>query len=170
MNHRDAADYFGKVEKDNYLAHSIRKIEFDILTKQSKHYHIISKVSTTSEKSKIMFFDNSCLIWLPCNCDTIKDEEIRLTLAHELGHVIFNIEALKNPEILGNHESSVEEEQFAWEFAFHLIKKKSDEHRDNINRKKFVYDFEQLKDVFCAIVRKKAKQEVYDSVKVSLNL
>jgi len=164
------AKRIGMIEKSNYLAHSIRKIEQEIRKKLNKHYRIITHVPLVAKKASIHFFDQCCEIHLPSECEEMKDEQIRLILAHELGHLIFNIKDLKNPEILDNKEATNEEEQYAWAFAYHLIRIKSDEHRSNFRQKNFIYEYSDLKDKFSALVKKKAKPEVYQSLVQSLKL
>lgn len=173
VNYREpleAANDLGKIEKSNYLAHSIRKIERLILKEQQKHYHIITYVTKTdTQKSKITFYDKCCEIRLPTECENIDDKQIRLTLAHELGHLIFNIKKLTNPEILENTFSSNEEEMFAWEFAYNLILAKSDEHRINNNHRKFIYDKKDLKQILSAMIKKK-KPEIHKEIVSKLDL
>jgi hypothetical protein len=95
-----AAEVVGEVEKRNYLAHSIREIEYAILQYASKNYHIITRSAEYSKKARIEFFDKGCIIWLPEGNEEMMDEEVRLVLAHELGHLVYNIGRLFNPEIL----------------------------------------------------------------------
>jgi len=167
---KQAAEIVGKVEKYNYLAHSIREIEFAILKLKSKNYHIITYATTMdSKKSKIAFHDNCCIIRLPYERDDMSDQKIRLLLAHELGHLVFNFEDLTNPEKLMNTATSNKEELFAWEFAFYLIRMKSEEHKHNIERNKFIYDEYDLKNMLSAMVKDK-KPEIYEEILQSLNL
>jgi len=93
----------------------------------------------------------------------MNDEQIRLILAHELGHLVFNIENLKTPEILDNTPASIEEEQDAWLFAYYLVRTKSDEHKSNIRQNKFKYDDYVLKDKVVSLVKKK-QPEILDMV------
>jgi len=167
---KEEASGIGKVEKSSYFAHSIRKIEQIIREKLNKHYRIITHVSKSATKASIRYFDQCCEIHLPAECEEMDDEKIRLTLAHELGHLVYNIEMLKNPEILDNMPTTNEEEQYAWEFAFYLVKTKSDEHRSNIRQDKFVYDDYKLKQMLSAVTKEKATPEVYKSLVQSLNL
>lgn len=164
----DAAG-IGKIEKSNYLAHSIRKIEQMIRKRLNKHYRIITHVPESAKKACIHFFDQCCEIHLPSECEEMRDEQIRLILAHELGHLVFNIDNLKNPEFLDNVPASIEEERYSWEFAYYLIRTKSDEHRSNYRQKNFIYEDGVLKDKFSALVKKKSP-EIYDGIAADLNL
>ena len=169
-NPKETAEAVGRVEKSSYFAHSIRKIEQYILRKYGKHYHVITYATTTqNKKSKITFRDQCCEIRLPSECEDIDDRKIRLTLGHELGHLVYNIDKLKNPEILENEKASDEEEQYAWEFAFYVVRMKSDEHKNNIERKKFIYSDEELKLSLSNVLKTK-KPEIYKAVSQSLRL
>lgn len=164
---KEAADIVGEVEKRNYLAHTIRDIELAILRTQGKHYHIITHKSENIRKSKIIFFDRSCEIRLTSDCEETDDRVIRLILAHELGHLVYNIDKLKNPELLKDIIPSDKEEIYAWQFAYYLIEKKSDEHKEDMQRRKFVYKTGELKGSLEAILVKR-KLEICDAVLKSL--
>ena len=167
---KEAAEIVGKVEKYNYLAHSIREIEFAILKLKGKNYHVLTYATTTDiKKSQITFYDNGCVIRLPSESEEISDQKIRLVLAHELGHLVFNFENLTNPEKLANSVATKEEELFAWEFAFHLVNMKSEAHRNDIERRKFIYDDRDLKKMLSAIVLEK-KPEIHSELVKSLNI
>jgi len=162
-NPKEAASIVGEVDRRNYLAHSIREIELAILQTQGRHYHIITYTSETSRKSRIIFFDQCCEIRLTCECNEIDERRIRLVLAHELGHLVCNIDKLKNPELLVNVLPSDKQEIYAWQFAYHLINMKSFEHESNIQQKKFVYHSGELKKSIDSILKGR-KKEIYDAV------
>jgi hypothetical protein len=167
---KEAAVVVGKVEKSNYLAHTIREIELAILKTRGIHYHIITYASNTQNRTaKIHFSDQCSIIRLPSECGEMDDKIIRLILAHELGHLVYNFDNLKTPEILENSKPSDEEEGFAWVFAYHLINIKSDQHRSDIRRNQFVYDGGDLKRALSNIVKKK-KPEIHDIVMRDLAL
>jgi phage terminase large subunit-like protein len=75
---------------------------------------------------------------------------------------------LKNPEILENTVRSDEEEIYAWKFAYHLIDKKSAEHKDDMHRGKFVYSHGELKQSLISILKDR-KPEICDAVINSLS-
>jgi len=160
---KEAADIVGEVDKLNYLAHSIREIELAILQTQGRHYHIITYPLKNIRKSSILFYDQCCEIRLTYEYDKIDDRIMRLILAHELGHLIYNLDKLKNPEILENVTPSDEQEIYAWQFAYHLINKKSSEHENNTQQKKFVYKSGDLKKSITAILQDR-KSEIYNAV------
>jgi len=85
-----------------------------------------------------------------------------------LGHLVFNIDKLKNPEILEEELPSDEQEIYAWQFAYHLIDRKSLEHENNMQQKKFVYQPGELKASITAILKDR-KPEIYDAVIKSLS-
>jgi hypothetical protein len=165
---KEAAEIVGDVDRRNYLAHSIRDIEFAILKTQGRHYHIITYTSETSRKSKIIFYDQCCEIRLTCEYNEIDERKIRLILAHELGHLVYNVDRLKNPEILENIKTTDKEEIYAWQFAYHLIDKKSFEHADNTQKKKFIYRPGELKASLTSILKDK-KREICEAVIRSLD-
>jgi hypothetical protein len=166
---KEAAGIVGEVDKRNYLAHTIRDIELAILREQGKIYQIITFTSANSRKSKITFYDRCCEIRLTCEYKEIDERGIRLILAHELGHLVYHIDKLKNPEILENVVPSDEQEIYAWEFAYHLIEKKSVEHKGDMQRGKFVYRHGELKESIASILRSR-NPEICDAVIRSLSV
>ena len=164
---KEAADIVGEVEKRNYLAHTIRDIELAILRTQGKHYHIITCTRANSRKSDIYVSDYSCEIWLTCEYEEINERDIRLILAHELGHLVRNIDKLKNPELLKDTVRSDEEEIYAWTFAYHLIDRKSVEHQNDTQRKKFVYRSGELMQSIESLLERQ-KPAIRDAVIKSL--
>jgi hypothetical protein len=165
---KEAANIVGEVDKRNYLAHTIRDIELAILRTQGKHYHIITCTSPNSRKSKIIFFDQCCEIRLTCEYKEIDERGIRLILARELGHLVYNIDKLENPEILESVVPSDEQEIYAWEFAYHLIDKKSVEHEGDMQRGKFVYRHGELKESIASILKSR-NPKICDAVIHSLS-
>jgi hypothetical protein len=166
---KKCAEMVGKVRKENYLAHSIREIEHYLLQKYSIHYHIITFQSYAVSKSKIFFWNTCCEIRLPKEDKNIDDKKIRLKLAHELGHLVYNIDNLNNPEFLENTRPTDAEEIFSWEFAFHLIHEKSVEYETSVLRKKFIYKDHELKASIAGLLTS-AKPSVSAAVKKSLKI
>ena len=167
----EAADVVGKVEDSNYLAHTIREIELAMLKIWGVHYHIVTYEAATNNTAKIHFSDQCSTIRIPAareNTD-MDDRRVRLTLAHELGHLVYNFDNLKNPEVLKSRSATTKEEAFAWEFAFHLINMKSEGHKSDIRRKRFVYEGDALKQSLVAILRNH-DPAVRDAVAVAISL
>ena len=164
---KEAADIVGEVERRNYLAHTIRDIELAILQTQGKHYHIITCTRANSRNSDIYVYDYGCEIWLTCEYDEINERDIRLILAHELGHLVGNIDKLNNTEILRDTLHSDADEIYAWTFAYHLINKKSIEHQNDTQRKKFVYRSGELMQSIESLLEKQ-KSAIRDAVIKSL--
>ena len=168
---REIADIVGEVKKNNYLAHSIRELEMAIYRRLSKNYRIFAHYKKTGSKiSSANFFDNGCQINLPNESDTMEDRDVRLVLAHELGHIVLNISNLKNPELI-DKKASDEEEVSAWEFSYYLIKKKSDEYKKDSNNttKRFVFSDTELRAAILSTVNERANIEVYNAVNTVLN-
>ena len=174
---QEAADIVGKVSRRNYLAHTIRDIELAILLTQKIHYHIIKLASETNRLSKIYFCEQGCEIWLASDEIVTDERKIRLILAHELGHLIHNIDKLKDTDHLNKICNRVkqgginkDEEIYAWDFAFFLIFKKSLEHQNDIKNQKgkFVYKPGELKKSIVDILRE-SNPEILDDVMTSLN-
>jgi hypothetical protein len=153
-NAKEWAELVGKVRKENYLAHSIREIEYAFLRLKGFNYHILTYVGET-KKSKAMFYSKGCQIRLPRECEEIDDKVIRLTLAHELGHLIYNFHLLDNPEILMTQKTSNDEETFAWEFAYYLIAEKSKMFSDTNAYQQFAYKDAELKRTVRSLIDKK---------------
>lgn len=78
----------------------------------------------------------------------------RILLAHELGHVLYNIHSLKNTSVLSNKKPSPEEELRAWEFAFRLVLEKSDYYKKVVDGKKFIIARGELKVVIGGLIEK----------------
>jgi len=163
---KDAAKIVGDVDRLNYLAHSIREIELAILQTQGRHYHIITYPLKNVKKSSILFFDHCCEIRLTYEYDKIDERIMRLILAHEIGHLVYNIDKLRNPELLKNVVPSINEEIYAWLFAYYLIGEKSLEYENNTQQKKFIYSPGELKNSIAAILRD--EPEISDAVIKSL--
>lgn len=150
----EAIEMFGNVCKANYLAHTIREIESYILRQLRRPYQIQTYVSQ-SKNFKCDFFDRGCTIRLPISCDEMSDGEIRIRLAHELGHIIQNIDKLDNPEFLekklGGKEKCAEEIE-AWKFAYYLIQKKSKDYQAN-TYEKFIFKDSELAAIIQRLVK-----------------
>ena len=171
---REAADIVGREYRQNYLAHTIRDIELAILLTQNKHYHIIT-VPSINRLSRIYFCKQGCEIWL--TSDETNERKMRLILAHELGHLVHNIEKLKDMDYLNmicdrdkKNTANKDEEIYAWQFAFYLIAKKSSEYKEAIRKQegKFVYKNKELEASMADILREDNPQildDVMDSLK-----
>jgi Zn-dependent peptidase ImmA (M78 family) len=159
------AKFLVTVNKNNYLAHTIREIGRFIYGELGKNYHIVTQVSPTLKNdSKTVFHNRGCIIYLPFDCEESDDRSIRLILAHELGHLVYNVDRLNDFNFVGPRKAPVEEELFAWQFAYYLVKMKGDELRRDIERKRFIYADDDLKRSLFSTVRKNMP-EVYDDIK-----
>lgn len=152
MKAEEAAILFATVSPRNYLAHSIREVEQYILREKGVNYKITTYICEQLSKSKCELFDNGCAIRIPVGL--IEEErELRLRLAHELAHIIWNMDKLKNPESI-NPKGSDEEEIFAWCFAYHIIKAKSDMYQRK-DYSKYVYKDKELGATIQRLVKDK---------------
>lgn len=151
---QEAAEKFGSVRKDNYLAHTIKDIERYVLTHEGKCYPILIYPSEVRH-FKCDFHKKYCAIRMPRDCDGIDVGEIRLRLAHELGHIITNMDKLgdlgrlnapRTEEEIGNEEIE------AWTFAFLLLRKKSQEHQSRIYDP-FIHKDTALIDIIVDLVK-----------------
>ena len=143
----------GDVEKSNYLAHTIREMELALMRTRCLHYNIYVYVANNCQKSKITFFDYCCEIRLTMDSNSMDDKELRLILAHELGHLIRNFDRLKNPEVLANNTPSPDAETYAWIFAYHLITEKSNYYSRTHGSGKFIYRAVDLEETLSRLVR-----------------
>jgi hypothetical protein len=165
-----AAEIVGRVEKTNYLAHSIRETELILLERFGMHYHIVTYASE-SKCAKTYFVHKACIIRLPENlCENElgdnRDRRLRLVLAHELGHLIYNINDLENSTLkLQNRTVSPEEEIYAWTFAYCLVDKKSDYHKDVRRKNEFIYEHGELKNSLTNILDKQVEAAKNDNLR-----
>jgi hypothetical protein len=165
---KKCAEIVGKVRKENYLAHTIREIEYAIRRLKGSGFAILT-FRGESKISKISFFSKGCEIRLPRECDELDDKVIRLTLAHELGHLVFNFDKLDNPEQLNILKTSDAEEKFAWIFAYYLIIEKSKMYSNTHAYQKFVYREGELKSTVRSLIDKKT-DTIKSAVIKELNL
>jgi len=142
---KDAVEIVGNVEKHNYLAHTIREIELAILLTQSHHHLITTRLNETTRQTEIMIHPRGSDIMLAY--DLANNELLtRLTIAHELGHLVYNFDKLKGPDVqITGSSASQEEEVYAWEFAARLIDKKSKEHKENIEHGNYIHTTRTIK-------------------------
>jgi len=158
------------VEKRNYLAHSIREIE-NALSKHPyfKHYRIITSVPPNKNSGAVILYRaNACEILLPSNCEKMDDKKIRLSLGHELGHLVHNMGRLNDSEVLDNHIPSDEDEILAWEFAYHLIRLKGEQDKAR-GSTAFFFSDEELKRTLRDLVMEK-NSKIYDKLPESIKL
>lgn len=171
MNMDGAIDSFGVVRKDNYLAHSIRTIECYIYRTLGFCYNIYTLPRERKYQSRCLFFDRGCIIMLPFDTEERSICEIRLRLAHELGHIVYNIvhniSNLANPELL--NDSSDQEEAFCWEFAYKLILCKSEQYSDkDKDYTKFVFTPKQVAANIHGILSRQNQTDIISILKNTL--
>jgi hypothetical protein len=156
------------VEKRNYLAHSIREIE-NALSKYPyfKHYRIITSVPPNNNSGALILYrKQACEILLPSNCEKMDDKKIRLSLGHELGHLVHNMEKLNDAKVLDNHIPSDEDEVRAWDFAYHLIRLKGEQDKAR-GSMAFFFGEEDLKRTLRDLVMEK-NSKIYHKLPESI--
>jgi hypothetical protein len=155
MDAKERAEYFGAWDDSNFLAHSIRRMELELIRKEQLPYHILTVVALQDDSAKILFSKAYCLIFLPSKSEDRDERSIRLSLGHELGHLVLKFNELKNSTTLDNKKLSDEEELFAWKFAYHLIDMKSEQHANDIERQRYIYKKSVLKNTVSDMVKVK---------------
>ena len=163
LSPEDLAQRFVQVKKYNYLAHTIREIELEVHRVVGWGYHIVTRASTgLNDGSRIFFHKGGSIIFLPAASEEMDDREIRLVLAHELGHIIYNLDKLG--AIRGVRSPTEDEELFAWRFAFYLIKEKSLAYGRDIDVGRYIHDVGDLKRVLERMVKKK-QPSLHEAIK-----
>jgi len=155
MDAKERAEYFGVWDDSNFLAHTIRRMELELIREERLPYHILTVVALQDDNAKILFSNAYCLIYLPSKHTGRDERSIRLALGHELGHLVLRFKELRDSTTLDNRKLSDEEELFAWKFAYHLIDMKSDQHDDDIKRRRYIYPNSVLKNAISNIVKEK---------------
>jgi len=158
------AHKFGIVERRNFFAHTIREIALAILQTQHRHYQILTIMRDEITVTKTHFRESCCEIFVAPIPEDKNESRLRLTLAHELGHLIYNLEQLD--EVTDSSKAHLEEEIWAWKFAYALAIVKSREHKTNKDIGKFVYDPRQLQAILLSHLKDK-KPDVHEVLKDS---
>jgi hypothetical protein len=152
---KDAARHFSAIREGNCFAHTIREMERKIYAmtgdKRTPFHITIKQSEATNGGSAIVFYHSGCTILLPENCHGMDNKDVRFILAHELGHISCNMEKLGT--VTGRTSTSVEEENYAWEFAYHLTKIRSDEYKAGVGVEHRFSDVE-LRELLIGNVRK----------------
>jgi len=158
-----AAEYFGAIENSNFLAHSIRKIEYEFIREAGIPYRIFTHVTPKINNAITLFLKAYCIIYLP---QSENERQTRLELGHELGHLVFRFDELSNSKAHNGVEASDYEEVFAWVFAYNLINVKSDLHEDNKQMGKFIYKEGELETELLNIIKEKKPAILDEIVKI----
>jgi len=150
------AQFFGHLETDNFLAHTIRKIEKKFFEEKLERRHSFSiQIQEIARDSyEVEFCDRGCVIRI--FTEGVAPQAIRIRLAHELGHIVYDFHDLSPSKV---DRSSLPEEFFCWVFAYGLIKTKSDQYRSMNAFKDFQYTDRQLASSIIAFAE---KADIYD--------
>jgi hypothetical protein len=126
-----------------------------ILRAHGLHYHINTHMDERVKETCIAFHELGCDIYMAGECEGIDERAVRLTLAHELGHLVLKIDGLRG--LVGRVPlASPDDEVYAWEFAYHLVMTKSDLHERDIERKKHIFRPDELKTFMAPILSRTA--------------
>jgi hypothetical protein len=161
---------FAEIKKHNYLAHSIREIEHEIHLRKWITYHIATKMVDTVDYASITsFYPSGCVIFLQDECEGISREDIRLVLAHELGHISYNIDCIDHMSGL-NTSPPDDEECYAWSFAYYLLDAKSDGYVDGVGTNEYIYQDDRLYQLLMHNVTRQRsdRPDLHDRVRDSL--
>jgi len=154
---------FARIGKWNYLAHTIREIERRLCVERRITYHIVISNSPTAKHLSTMFYYTAgCDIVLLDDENQVNDKDLRILLAHELGHIAYNrcnIETLTG----WSHSSSDEEELFAWKFAYFLLRRRNDDHKNGVGRD-YIFSEDHLERSIVRVV-KNGRPDLYESVR-----
>jgi hypothetical protein len=164
----DLAKFFGSIEEaDNYLAHSIRKIEkffFEDKLKR-KHAYPIQIQEIARDNYTVEFCERGCVIRI--FIDGIKPQVIRLRLAHELGHIVYDYyDKNSHKRNSSRDRTSLKEEFFCWVFAYNLIKTKSDEYKNVNGFSNFRYNDSELAKSILVFAEKADNADIYEGKKL----
>ena len=140
----DCARFFSRIEPENCLAYTIRKIEKVFYCLRRGRRYPIFLFETKEDLPNALFpFEGCCYIRI--RAEGVPPQTIRLCLAHELGHLVYDFRSGSS------HEESLEAEIFSWVFAYNLIKEKSDDYKRRQTYKEFQYSDRELKDSILAL-------------------
>lgn len=158
MNVEEAIDLFGVVKKDNYLAHSIRAIEIYLFRKKNIHYSIFTYPSQIKDKACITIYDKYSLIRIPFDHAQQNPCDMRLHIAHELAHIIWNMDYLTNPELIPERFSD-EEEIFSWLFAYRLLLCKSEDYKRD-HKEEYIVEPDRLSAIIQGILERSGQENL----------
>jgi len=158
---------FARIGKWNYLAHTIREIERRLCADRRITYHIIISDSPTAKHMSTMFYYTAgCDIVLLDDDSKVNNKDLRILLAHELGHIAYN---MGNIETLTgwSYSSSDEEELYAWKFAYFLLRRRNNDHKDGVG-KYYIYPDGRLEQSIVQIV-KNGRPNLYEPIREFVN-
>lgn len=175
---KQLADKFANVPATSFLAHTIRMMEEEIfrLTTAKGHsivYRINVKMSENATHALCNFAQKNCTIFLPKPVninDTVVLRELRLKLAHELGHIAVKLDEISDcpMDVKRLSRYDTDEEIQSWVFAYKLISNKNRQHI-NHDCDRITYETEnQIVCSMCGIISKSDKDDK-DKIIAGLN-
>jgi len=160
-----------EIKRYNYLAHTIREIEHEIHYAKRSSYHITVKMTGMRNCASVVFFyKRGCTIYLPCECEDMKDEDVRLVMAHEIGHISYDIDKLELKSGF-NESPSDDEEYYAWIFAYGLLDAKSDGYKEGVGKDEYIFHFDDLEKLLMSNVKRQQPdhKDLHDRVRKFLS-
>jgi hypothetical protein len=118
----------------------------------------------------VYFAADCCEIRMPVDLEDKKGQEVRLSIAHELAHIVYNFDHLPRRSdslarldgklrMLNEKPYSTEEEIYSWKFAYHLIWEKSEDFIEHDgHRVAIVCGKPELKDNVIFLARRSSKK------------
>ncbi|MCL1894622.1 MAG: hypothetical protein FWG02_10415 [Holophagaceae bacterium] len=144
------------VDRSSYLAHTIRILEYSVSKVRRKPFVIIVRKNLGNSKTRADFNDrkNYCDIFLADTVEYMDNKKFRLVLAHELGHLFYNFDNLnKTGFSFDSEDAPLEEELYAWIFAYWLIFEKSEMFKSRGGDKDSIFEGDELKQALLTLIR-----------------
>jgi len=166
-NPREAGKEAAWIDKKNQLAHTIRKLE-QCVTKMRRRPFVIRVKNDAPEGMTRVDFNgkwNYADIFLDTATEHLENVKFRLTLAHEIGHIYFNYDALRGAEFtFSSFDATIGEEVYAWAFAFWLVFEKGEMFRERGGDPTCIYAKDDLKTALKYLIldsRKPNKEDLW---------
>jgi hypothetical protein len=114
----------------------------------------------------MFYYTAGCDIVLLDDGDRVSDKDLRILLAHELGHIAYNISNIET--LTGwSYSSSEEEELYAWKFAYFLLRRRNNDHKDGVG-KDYIFPDGRLEQSIVRVV-KSGRPDLYEPVREFIN-
>jgi len=155
-NPQETAKQAAWIEKQNHFAHTIRLLERSISVARRKPFIIVVRYNIGAKVTKTDFNSSKsyCDIFLDDTAGLVDQKTFRLILAHELGHVFYNFDEIKNAGfVFDSEDAPMEEEIYAWVFAYWLVFEKSEMFKIRGGDNESIYEGKELKQALFTFLR-----------------